>query len=132
MSDWVAQIQLNNQIDGREILVGSPGYMRSEHISIDEADFERLSGEGKTVTYILADGFGSIALSDIVRKSAQLTVDALRAMNIESYLVKGDNQKAASFVASKLGIEHVFAEVLPEEKALKVGEIHQLGLGYCI
>jgi Cu2+-exporting ATPase len=120
---------LKAKIDGREILVGSPGLMRSEHISIDEAEFERLSGEGKTVTYILADGvlLGSIALSDIVRESARPAVDALRTMDIESYLVTGDNQKAASFVAGKLGIEHVFAEVLPEEKALKVDEIHQLG-----
>lgn len=120
---------LKAEIDGREILVGSPGYMRSEQISIDEAEFERLSGEGKTVTYILADGvlLGSIALSDIVRESAGSAVDALRSMDIESYLVTGDNQKAASFVASKLGIEHVFAEVLPNDKALKVDEIHKLG-----
>ena len=47
---------LKAKIDGREILIGSPGYMRSEHIRIDEAEFERLSGEGKTVVYTLADG----------------------------------------------------------------------------
>ncbi len=120
---------LKGKIDGREILVGSPGYMRSENIIIDETEFERLSGEGKTVTYILADGIllGSIALSDIVRESARPAIDALNAMEIESYLVTGDNQKAASFVASKLGIEQVFAEVLPADKALKVDEIHKLG-----
>jgi len=120
---------LKAKIDGREILVGSPGFMRSQHISINEAELERLSGEGKTVTYILADGvlLGSIALSDIVRENARPAVDALRAMDIESYLVTGDNQKAAFFVAGKLGIEHVYAEVLPDEKALKVDKIHQLG-----
>jgi len=120
---------LKAKVDGREILVGSPGFMRSEYVSIDETEYERLSAEGKTVTYILADGvlLGSIALSDIVRESAQPAIDDLRAMDIESYLVTGDNQKAASFVAGKLGIEHVFAEVLPDEKALKVDEIHRFG-----
>jgi len=48
-------------------------------------------------------------------------------MGIESYLVTGDNRRSAAHVASQLGIEHVFAEVLPNEKALKVDEIHKLG-----
>jgi len=70
---------------------------------------------------------GCIALSDIIRDSSRLAVDALREMGIESYLVTGDNRRSAAHVASQLGIEHVFAEVLPNEKALKVDEIHKLG-----
>ncbi len=48
-------------------------------------------------------------------------------MGIESYLVTGDNQRAAAHVASQLDIEHVFSEVLPDEKAIKVDEIHKAG-----
>lgn len=120
---------LKARIDGQEILIGSPGYMRSQQISLDEATLEKLSAEGKTVIFVLADRtlLGYIALSDIVRESSRQAVDALRAMDIESYLVTGDNQKSAAYVASKLGIEHVFAEVLPDEKAQKVDEIHRLG-----
>lgn len=120
---------LKAKIDGQEILIGSPGYMRSQHIRIDEVRLEQLSAEGKTVIFILADQtlLGYIALSDIIRDSARPAVDALRAMGIESYLVTGDHQRSAAHVASQLGIEHVFAEVLPNEKALKVDEIHQLG-----
>lgn len=120
---------LKAKIDGQEILIGSPGYMRSQQIGFDETRLEQLSAEGKTVIYILADRtlLGFIALSDIIRDSARPAVDALRAMDIESYLVTGDNQRAAAYVASRLGIEHVFAEVLPNEKAIKVDEIHNLG-----
>ncbi|MHB8962349.1 MAG: copper-translocating P-type ATPase [Saccharofermentanales bacterium] len=120
---------LKAKIDGQEILIGSPGYMRSQQIRFDEDRLEKLSAEGKTVIYVLADQtlLGFIALSDIVRVSARPAVDALRAMDIESYLVTGDNQRAANFVASQLGIEHVLAEVLPNEKAFKVDEIHKLG-----
>ena len=120
---------LKAKIDGQEILIGSPGYMRSQRISFDEARLEQLSAEGKTVIYILAERtlLGFIALSDIIRDSAKPAVDALRTMDIESYLVTGDNKRAAAYVASKLGIEHVFAEVLPNEKALKVDEIHKTG-----
>ena len=120
---------LTAKIDGQEILIGSPGYMRSQHVSFDEAVLEKLSTQGKTVIYILAGRtlLGFIALSDIVRPSARPTVDALRAMGIESYLATGDNQRSAAYVAGQLGIEHFFAEVLPNEKALKVEEIHKLG-----
>ena len=120
---------LRAKVDGREILIGSPGYMQSEHIKIDADELEKLSGEGKTVIYILSDHtlLGSIALSDIIRESARPAVDSLRKMGIESYMVTGDNKRAADFVAKQLKITHVFAEVLPNEKALKVDEIHALG-----
>ena len=120
---------LRAKIDGREILIGSPGYMQSEHINFDVAELEKLSGEGKTVIYILSDHtlLGSIALSDIIRENARTAVDSLREMGIESYMVTGDNKRAADFVARQLEITHVFAEVLPNEKALKVDEIHALG-----
>lgn len=120
---------LKAKIDDQEILIGSPGFMRSQQISFNEAALEKLSAEGKTVIYILADRtlIGFIALSDIVRDSARPAVETLRAMGIESYLVTGDNQRSAAHVAGQLGIEHVFAEVLPHEKALKVDEIHRLG-----
>jgi len=120
---------LRAKIDGKEILIGSPGYMQSEHINFDVDELEKLSGEGKTVIYILSDHtlLGSIALSDIIRESARTAVDSLRKMGIESYMVTGDNKRAADFVASQLEITHVFAEVLPNEKALKVDEIHALG-----
>lgn len=120
---------LKAKVDGQEIFIGSPGYMRSQHISIDEAQLEKLSAEGKTVIYILSDQtlLGLIALSDIIRDSSRPAVDALRKMGIESYLVTGDNQRAAAHVASRLDIEHVFSEVLPDEKAIKVDEIHKAG-----
>lgn len=120
---------LKAKIDGQEILIGSPGFMRSQQISFNEAELGKLSAEGKTVIYILAGQtlLGAIALSDIVRASSRPAIEALRAMGIESYMVTGDNQRSAAYVASQLGIEHVFAEVLPNEKALKIDEIHKLG-----
>ncbi len=120
---------LKAKMDGREILIGSPGFMRSQQVSFDEEKLEKLSAEGKTVIYIMADQtlLGFIALSDIVRGSSRPAVDALRAMDIESYMVTGDNQRSAAYVASQLGIEHVFAEVLPNEKVFKVDELHKLG-----
>lgn len=117
------------KIDGREIVIGSPGFMRSQKTDMDEAKLEELSAEGKTVIYVLANQtlLGHIALSDIIRDNSRPAVDALRVMGIESFLVTGDNHRSAAHVASQLGIDHVYAEVLPTEKALKVDELHKLG-----
>ena len=92
---------LKAKIDGQEILIGSPGYMRSQQISIDESRFEELSAEGKTVIYILANQtlLGFIALSGIVRDSARAAVDVLRSMGIKSHTVTGDNQRSTAYVA---------------------------------
>ena len=120
---------LKAKIDGQEISIGSPGFMRSQQVSFDEDRLKKLSSEGKTVIYVLTEEtlLGVVALSDIVRDTSKPAIAALRAMDIESYLVTGDNQRSAVYVASQLGIEHVFAEVLPNEKALKVDELHELG-----
>ena len=70
---------LRAKTDRKEILIGSPGYMQSEHINFDVAELEKLSGEGKTVIYILSDHtlLGSIALSDIIRENTRTAVDSL-------------------------------------------------------
>ena len=120
---------LKATIDGQEILIVSPGYLRTQQISFDETRLSELSAKGKTVIYILANRklLGFIALSDIIRVNARPAIDALHAMGIDVYMVTGDNQRAAQAVASQLGLKHVMAEVLPHEKALKVDEIHHLG-----
>jgi P-type Cu2+ transporter len=119
---------LKAKLDGQEIFIGSPGYMRTQQIGFDEASLSKLSAEGKTVIYILANRtlLGYIALSDIIRASARPAITALGEMGIETYLVTGDNARSAGYVAGQIGIGHVFAEVLPHEKALKVAEIQKL------
>lgn len=120
---------LRAMVDGKEILIVSPGYVREHGILFDEADFDAMAGEGKTVIFILQEGklIGYIALTDIIKDSAMEAIRTLKDMGIESYMLTGDNQRAAGYVSSRLGIEKVFAEVLPHEKALKVEEIRRSG-----
>lgn len=120
---------LKATVDGRSITVLSPGYMRSEKITFDENQYELLAQQGKTVIFIAEAGnlLGYIALSDIVRDSARQAIDTLKRMNIESYMITGDNQRVAAYVAKQLNIDKVFAEVLPEGKALQVQAIKREG-----
>lgn len=120
---------LTAMVDDREIFIVSPGYMKAENIEFDETHYERLATEGKTVIFVLEKDRlkGFIALSDIVRESAKETVETLRTMNIESFMLTGDNKRVAEYVGRQLNIDKVIAEVLPGEKASKIEDLQKAG-----
>ncbi|MET3507567.1 copper-translocating P-type ATPase [Halalkalibacter oceani] len=116
---------LRGEVDGHEIMVVSPGYVRSENLSFDEGPFNEWSEEGKTVVFTLVDGKigGMIALADIVRDTAKEAITELKKLNVKSIMLTGDNKKVAHYVGTKLGIDEIFAEVLPHEKSDKIMQI---------
>ncbi|WP_313370422.1 copper-translocating P-type ATPase [Sedimentibacter sp.] len=120
---------LKATVDNRNIMIASPGYMRREGVSFDESQYEKLAGEGKTVVFVIENKklIGYIALSDIIRETSKEAIDTLKVMNIESIMLTGDNQKAASYVGKKLNLDKVIAEVLPQDKSNKVDELHNEG-----
>jgi Cu2+-exporting ATPase len=120
---------LQAMLDGKTIVMASPGYVREKKIGFDEEYYESLAKEGKTVVFVLQDDqlIGTIALSDIVRATAKEAIESLESMGIESIMLTGDNQRAASFVGEKLGIKQIIAEVLPQEKSQKIEELQKQG-----
>jgi Cu2+-exporting ATPase len=120
---------LRATVDGREVMVVSPGYMRAEKITFDDAHYEELAQEGKTVVFLLEKGklLGYLALTDIIRESAIEAVGALKAMGVESIMLTGDNQRVAAYVGKKIGVDKIFAEVLPQEKAAKIDSLLKEG-----
>jgi Cu2+-exporting ATPase len=107
----------------------SPSYLRLNDISFDEEALNKLTGEGKTVVFVLSDDsiLGYLALADIVRESARTAISELQSIGIESYMLTGDNKRTAAYIAEQLGIKHVMAEVLPQDKSEKVDELHKQG-----
>jgi len=75
---------------------------------------------------------GYIALSDTIRKSAKAAIAKLQAKHVEVYMLTGDNRISAQTVADSLGIQHVFSEVLPSEKADKIMQLKQEGKFVCM
>ncbi|MCR3921673.1 MAG: copper-translocating P-type ATPase [Firmicutes bacterium] len=120
---------LQATVDGRDIMIVSPGYVRSEKIAFDEADYERLAQEGKTVIFVLegAKLLGYIALSDIVRDTAFTAIETLTSMQVESIMLTGDNQKVASYIGDKLKLKRIIAEVLPQQKSSVIEELQREG-----
>lgn len=120
---------IQGQVDGMKVNAVSPGYIKGENLPYDEHVFNALSEEGKTVVFVLADDklAGMIALADMVRDTAKQAVAALKEKGIHSIMLTGDNQKVANWVAAQLGIEEVYAEVLPDDKANQIKKIKDKG-----
>ncbi len=117
------------RLDGRTIYVGSPDLFHSKlGVSLDSAweDINHLQSEGKTVV-LLGDEqtpWGMIAIRDNIRPNAQKAIDAMHAAGIDKVvMLTGDNERTAQAIAQELGIDEVYADLKPEDKAVKVREL---------
>ncbi|MBW7852152.1 MAG: heavy metal translocating P-type ATPase [Rhodospirillales bacterium] len=117
------------RVDGRDVKVVSPGYLRDAGLTVGDANVGRLAAQGKTVVYLLLDDrpAGAIALADVVRPQSAEAVRRLREMGIRSMMLTGDAKAVAETVAGELGLDDFFAEVLPQDKARKVREVKAAG-----
>lgn len=126
----ITGVGIEGTIDDKQVKVVSPGYVRKQNIDFDDKNFEKWSQQGKTVVFLLVDEelAGAVALADKIKESSKETIDQLHKRNIKAIMLTGDNQKVANYVAEQIGIDEVYAEVMPNEKAEKVTEIQERGL----
>ena len=117
-------------VDGRDVKVVSPGYLREHGYEMTDARYEALSGQGKTVVFVLIDEelAGAVALADVIRAESKEAVATLREKGLQVMMLTGDNRQVAEWVADELDLDDYFAEVLPDEKADKVQEVQGRGL----
>ncbi len=114
-------VGISGEIGGKIYKVQSP---KSKVQSIDD-----LQSEGKTVVEILENetSIGFLVIADEIKASAKAAIEELHRNKIEVVMMTGDNAKTADFVAKKLGIDKVFAEVAPADKANKIKELQMTG-----
>lgn len=116
-------------VDGYQLLLGNAQLMKDHRILTDEAESTAasLAAEGKTPMYVGINGaFGGIvAVADEIKAESITAIESMRRMGLEVLMVTGDNQRTAEAVARKVGIERVFADVLPEGKVDVVKRLQQ-------
>jgi len=90
---------------------------------------EHLSSEGKTPMFLAVEGqaAGIIAVADTLKENSKEAVGALQRMGLEVVMLTGDNERTARAIANQIGIDRVFAEVLPEMKAEEVKRLQAEG-----
>lgn len=99
-------------VDGKEVYVGNTRLMNRQGI------FYQLAAEAGTVVYIAVNGQygGYILISDVIRKDAGKLIRWMHKKDLATVMLTGDNEHAAEAVASKLHIESVYSELMPEDK----------------
>jgi len=118
------------RVEGRLVQIVSPGYLRARGEALADPRFVTLSEQGKTVVFVLVDDrvAGAIALADVIRPESKPAIAKLKQLGIRPIMLTGDNRRVADWVAGQIGIDEVFAEVLPQDKAAKVKEVQTRGL----
>ncbi|HQS47609.1 MAG: copper-translocating P-type ATPase [Rhizobiales bacterium 24-66-13] len=118
-------------VEGRTVLLGNKLLMTENGIDLTELGprSEALQGAGRTVVHLAVDGrlLGLIAIADAVRPSSVAAVRALKARGVKVVMLTGDNQGTAERIAKTMGIDRVFANVLPGDKAGKIRELQAQG-----
>ena len=118
----ITGVGVSGEIDSMDYLFGKPGKFYNNQV-------RDLEEQGKTVM-ILSSGeyiLGAIAVADTIKASSKEAVCKLAKMNIEVYMITGDNERTANAIARELGIVNVLAGVLPEDKSNKIKEIQSKG-----
>jgi Cu+-exporting ATPase len=119
-------------VDNREVVAGNRMIFEDRGIDVPEnivsaqAKFE---AQGKTVIMVSLDGkiAGILAIADKLKATAKDAVAELKKMKLRVVMITGDNARSASVIAGQIGIEDVFSQVLPEEKANEVKKLQEKG-----
>ena len=119
-------------VDGTTVAVGGPALL--DHLDLVVPDelsevTSRWSADGGSVLYVIAEGrvVGALTEADEIRPESQVAVDELHEHGVRVAMITGDAQQVADAVADELGIDEVFAQVLPEDKDAKVAELQDRG-----
>ena len=119
-------------VGGVNVTVGNEKMVpeKSQSRKVEAAEkAQQLRESGQTVMFVAVDGVvaGLIGVADAIKLSAKKAIDELHRQRIQVIMMTGDNQRTADAVAKQLGIDQVFAEVMPEDKAAKVKELQSQG-----
>ncbi len=113
-------------VEGKKILVVSPGYLKEKDITVPDGFTANVT---ETVVFVIVNDqlAGYIALSDEIRSESAEAIKTLKQNNIKSILLTGDNNKVAASVSKTLGMDSYFAEVLPHQKLEKIKNLQSKG-----
>jgi len=117
----VAGHGLTAAVEGRQVLVGNARLLTEAGVNLTpvQASLDKLMAAGRTVILLAVDGKAAavVGVADPIKPSAKRAMAELKKLGIQTALISGDNKVVAEAVGKEVGVDRVFAEVLPENKA---------------
>lgn len=140
-STWEAPERFSNEtgrgvravVDGEEVIVGRAAWLEELGIELNPAAREQLrsmQAEGKTAVVVAVEGIaqGIVSIADTLRGTASTALQRLRESDLNRIvMLTGDNRRTATALASRVGIEDVQAELMPDEKLAAVKQLKEEG-----
>ncbi|HUR95492.1 MAG TPA: copper-translocating P-type ATPase [Gemmatimonadales bacterium] len=124
-------------VDGRSFMMGGPALIRARSVSVDavlEAARDRADAMGQAAILLVeappdapARALAVFTVADVVRPESREAIRELHEQHIRVVMLTGDARPVAEAVAAELGIDTVFAEVLPDQKVAKIQELQRTG-----
>lgn len=122
---------MSGEYEDKKILIGSFKYLNELNIKVTkyEDKYNEFTSVGKTVIFIVVNNKveALIAIFDRIKENAKTEIERLHKLGVETFMITGDHQNAAKYIANEVGIKNVYADVLPNEKYAYVKKIQDSG-----
>jgi Cu2+-exporting ATPase len=132
-------VGVSGRVDGRALLMGGPALVKARRVEVPTAlrtAVDQASARGQAAIFLVeevpsgvpgARALAVFAVADVIRPESREAVQALHDQRIKVVMLTGDAKPVAQSVATELGIDSVFAEVLPDQKVGKIQELQRAG-----
>ncbi len=118
-------------IEGTTYYIGNKKLCVEQNIDFTEYEKEamEIANKGQTPMFVASEGkaIGIVAVADTLKESSAEAIRKIKELGIEVYMLTGDNRLTADYIGKKVGVDHVIAEVLPNDKAGVVGKLQKEG-----
>lgn len=125
------------EIDNKQVIAGNLSFISQHHINISDKaqqEIQKFSQQGKALVLFAVDNkfIGIIALTDMIREESVKIISQLNSQNISTLLLTGDNQITATTFAKNIGLQKIYADLLPNDKVSQIQKLQKNGYIVCM
>ena len=123
----ISGMGIQGTVDGKEVLLGNHLLLQNQGIAVDEfnAVIDGVASKGQTAMFVAIQKqvAGIIVVADTIKATSKEAIQQMKALGLQVRMVTGDHEKTAKAIANEVGIETVYSQVLPNEKASVVQQL---------